>query len=125
MSPKSGAQVNLVQNDPENHDGEVRFSRSWVRAFKWAQPKKMHWLEAQLHELRSSVEVNFVREVEEYASRTRFTSTKDRNELYSKQIDAVRRLLRYIVFDPTTTASGIRFRKITRNLKTNETNMIL
>ena len=45
-------------------------------------PKKIHWLEAQLHELRSSLEKNFVREAEEYASRTKFFSTEDRNELY-------------------------------------------
>ena len=60
--------------------------------------KKIHWLEAQLLELWSAVEKNIVREAEDYASRTKFSSTADRNELYSNWINAVWRLFRYIVF---------------------------
>ena len=43
-----------------------------------ALSKKIHWPEAQLIDLRSAVEGNFVREAKDYASRTKFPSTEDR-----------------------------------------------
>ena len=52
----------------------------------YIRPTLYIWIDAQLHwfswntvQLRSSVEKNFVREVEEYASRTKFSSTEDRS----------------------------------------------